>query len=77
MLQRYHAQRAQPRAFQVGDLVLRRVQTKKRKDKLNPSWERPLLVVEVLQPRAYWFQEISGATFPNVWNIEQLKKFYP
>jgi hypothetical protein len=34
------------------------------------------LVPEVLRPRAYRLQEIDSATFPNVWNIEQLRKFY-
>jgi hypothetical protein len=34
-------------------------------------------VAEVIQPRAYRLQEINGATFPNAWNTEQLRKFYP
>jgi hypothetical protein len=35
------------------------------------------LITEVLQPRVYQLQEINGMTIPNVWNIEQLRKFYP
>jgi hypothetical protein len=35
-LQWYHAHRVHPRAFQVGDLVLQRVQAKKCKHKLSP-----------------------------------------
>ena len=35
-LRRYHARRVHSRAFQVGDLVLRRVQTKQGKHKLSP-----------------------------------------
>jgi hypothetical protein len=35
-LQWYHARKVYPRAFQVGDLVLRRIQTKKGKHKLSP-----------------------------------------
>jgi hypothetical protein len=35
------------------------------------------LVSKVIQTRAYRPQKINGATFPNVWNIEQLRKFYP
>jgi hypothetical protein len=34
-------------------------------------------VVEVIHARAYRLQEINGATFPNAWNIEKLRKFYP
>jgi hypothetical protein len=34
-LRRYHARRVHPWAFKVGDLVLRRVQTKKAKHKMS------------------------------------------
>jgi hypothetical protein len=77
MLQRFHARKVDPWAFQVGNLVLWWVQTKKGKHKLSPPWKGPYLVVEVLQLGAHWLQEINGATFPNAWNIEQLRKLYP
>jgi hypothetical protein len=35
------------------------------------------LVAKEIHPGAYRLQEINGATFPNAWNIEQLRKFYP
>jgi hypothetical protein len=47
----YHARKVHPRAFQVGDLVLRRVQTKKCKHTLSPPWEGPYLVAKVIRPR--------------------------
>jgi hypothetical protein len=52
-LRQYHVCRVYPRAFQVGDLVLRQVQTKNGKHKLSPPWEGPYLVAEVLRPGAY------------------------
>jgi hypothetical protein len=51
------------------------VQTKKGKHKLSPPQEGPYLIAEVLRPVAYRLQEINGTTFPNAWNIEQLRKF--
>jgi hypothetical protein len=53
------------------------VQTKKGKHKLSLASSGPYLVAEVLQPGAYRLQEINGTMFPNAWNIEQLRKFYP
>jgi hypothetical protein len=50
---------------------------KKGKHNLTLPWEGPYLVVEVIRPGTYRLQEINGVTFPNAWNIEQLRKFYP
>jgi hypothetical protein len=77
MLWWYNVQRVHPWAFQVGDLVLRRVQMKKGKHKLTSPWEGSYLVVEVIWSKAYRLQEINNTIFPNVWNIEQRRKFYP
>ena len=38
----YHSRRVQDRAFNVGDLVLRLVQSNKIHHKLSPLWEGPL-----------------------------------
>jgi hypothetical protein len=35
------------------------------------------LITELLRLGAYRLQEINNAAFPNAWNIEQLRKFYP
>ena len=58
------------RAFNVGDLVLRLVQSNKDRHKLSPPWE-------VLRPGAYRLKTIDGEVFTNAWNIEQLRRFYP
>jgi hypothetical protein len=52
-LQRYHARIVHPRAFQVRDLVLRRIQAKKGKHKLSSPWEGPYLIAELLRPGVY------------------------
>ena len=65
------------RAFNVGDLVLRLVQSNKDRNKLSLLWEGPYIVAEVLRPGAYKLKTIDGEVFTNAWNIEQLHRFYP
>ena len=43
-LRRYHDRNVRKRAFQVGDLVLRRVQSNVGRHKLFPPWEGPFIV---------------------------------
>ena len=76
-LRRYHSQRVQDRAFNVGDLVLRIVQSNKDRHKLSPPWEGPYVIVEVLHPGAYKLKTIDDKVFTNAWNIDQLCYFYP
>jgi hypothetical protein len=47
-LRQYHGHRVCCWAFNVGDLVLRLVQSNKNHHKLSPPWERPYIVMEVL-----------------------------
>ncbi|CAN6216899.1 unnamed protein product [Urochloa humidicola] len=73
----YHGHRVKERAFNVGDLVLRLVQTKKGRHKLTPPWEGPYIVSQLLQPGSYKLQTPDSEEFSNAWNIEQLHCFYP
>ncbi|CAO2210782.1 unnamed protein product [Urochloa humidicola] len=76
-LRRYHSRRIQGRSFNVGDLVLRLVQTTNGRHKLSPPWEGPYVVSQVLRPGTYKLQTPDGEEFTNTWNIEQLRRFYP
>ena len=67
----------QGRSFNIGDLVLRLVQSNKDRHKLSPPWEGPYVVAEVLRPGTYKLKTINGEVFTNAWNIEQLRRFYP
>jgi hypothetical protein len=73
----YHQYRVSVRAFNIGDLVLRRVQSKKYRHKLSPPWEGPYIVTEVLRPGTYKLQTTDGQVLTNLCNIEQLRRFYP
>ena len=76
-LRQYHDRWVQDRAFNIGDLVLRLVQSNKDHHKLSPPWEGPYIIVEVLRPGTYKLKTINGKVFTNAWNIEQLHRFYP
>ena len=76
-LHRYHGRKVRGRAFSVGDLVPRRVQSSKDRHKLSPPWEGLFIVAEVLRPGTYKLQTAEGEIFTNAWNIEQLPRFYP
>jgi hypothetical protein len=52
-LRRYHDRNVRERSFNVGDLVLRRIQTTKGMHKLSAPWEGPFIVMEVVSPSTY------------------------
>ena len=58
------------RVFNVGDLVLRLIQSNKNRHKLSPPWEGPYVSMEVLRPGTYKLKTIDGEVFVNTWNIE-------
>ncbi|KAI3446714.1 hypothetical protein Pfo_003379 [Paulownia fortunei] len=64
------------RSFQVGDLVLRKAEVSRPIEKLDPKWEGPYKVVEIVNAAAYRLQRMDGRDVPRTWNIINLKKFY-
>jgi hypothetical protein len=73
----YHDRNVRERSFNMGDLVLRRIQTTKGMHKLSAPWEGPFIVTEVVSPSTYRLQWADGQGVPNVWNIEHLRRLYP
>ena len=59
-LRRYHSRGVRGQAFNVGDLVLRLVQSNKNSHKLSLPWEGPYVIVEVLRPGTYKLRTIDG-----------------
>ena len=47
-LHRYHGRWVRGQAFNIGDLVLRLVQSNKNRHKLSPPWEGPYVVEEMV-----------------------------
>jgi hypothetical protein len=76
-LRHYHDCNVRERSFNVGDLVLRRIQTTKGMHKLSAPWEGPFIVMEVVSTLTCHLKWADGQGVPNVWNIEHLRCFYP
>nr|CAE04960.2 OSJNBa0070D17.11 [Oryza sativa Japonica Group] len=76
-LRRYHQHHVRARSLCVGDLVLRRVQTRAGLSKLSPMWEGPYRVIGVPRPGSVRLAMGDGTELPNPWNIEHLRRFYP
>jgi hypothetical protein len=77
LLRCYHDCNVRERSFNVGDLVLRRIQSTKGMHKLSAPWEGPFIMMEIVSPSTYRLQWADGQGVPNVWNIEHLRRFYP
>ncbi len=75
-LRRYHNRNVRSRAFLVGDLVLRKIQTTRDRHKLSPLWEGPFVISEVTRPGSYRLKREDSTHIDNSWNIEHLRRFY-
>jgi hypothetical protein len=75
-LRRCHDRNVKETSFNVGDLVLRRIQKTDGMHKLSAPWEGPFIVTEVISPSTYRLQWGDGQGVPNPWNVEHLRRFY-
>jgi hypothetical protein len=73
----YHDRNVKETSFNIGDLVLRRIQKTDGMHKLSAPWEGPFIVTEVISPSTYRLQWGDGQGVPNPWNVEHLRRFYP
>ena len=64
-VRRYHDRNVQQRSFNVGDLVLRRIQDETGLHKLNSRWEGPFIVTKVTRPGSYRITNADGNEVPN------------
>ena len=73
---RYQSREVRAKTYNVGELVLRLAQ-KKKKDKLKPKWEGPFIIDEDLTRGAYRLRDASDNRLePNHWNEARLRRFY-
>jgi hypothetical protein len=75
-IRRYHDCNVKERSFNVGDLVLRRIQNTEGLHKLNSPWEGPFSVSKVTGPDSYRLQTLKGDDISNSWNVDRLCRFY-
>jgi hypothetical protein len=59
-IRRYHERNVKERSFNVGDLVLRRIQNTEGLHKLSSPWEGPFTVAKVTGPGSYRLQTLEG-----------------
>ena len=64
-LRMYHGHHVRGQAFNVGDLVLRLIQSNKDHHKLSPLWDGPYAIVEVLRPGTYKMQTADNEVLTN------------
>jgi hypothetical protein len=72
----YHDRSVKERSFNVGDLVLRRIQNTEGLHKLSSPWEGPFIVARVTGPGSYRLQTLESDDISNSWNVDQLCRFY-
>jgi hypothetical protein len=72
-LRRYHDRNVKETSFNIGDLVLRRIQKTDGMHKLSAPWEGPFIVTKVISPSTYRLQWGDGQGVPNPWNVENLR----
>jgi hypothetical protein len=52
-IRRYHNRNVREWSFNIGDLVLRRIQNESSLHKLNSRWEDPFVIKQVTRPGSY------------------------
>ena len=72
---RYQSREVRAKTYTVGELVLRLPD--KKKNKLEPKWEGPFIIDQVLTGGAYRLRDASTSRLePNPWNAAKLRRFY-
>ncbi|KAL0448043.1 UNVERIFIED_CONTAM: hypothetical protein Slati_1932200 [Sesamum latifolium] len=66
LMMRSYNRKIRPRCFQVGDLVLKKVEVSKHVEKLDPGWEGPFKVVKVRN------QELTNS---KIWRVKTCRDF--
>jgi hypothetical protein len=61
-IRRYHDHNVKERSFNVGDLVLRRIQNTEGLHKLSSPWEGPFTIAKVTGPGSYRLQTSKAKT---------------
>jgi hypothetical protein len=75
-IRRYHDRNIKERSFNIGDLVLHRIQNTEGLHKLSSPWEGPYSISKVTGPGSYRLQTLEGDDISNLWNVDQLCRFY-
>ena len=74
----YYNSGVKKRSFYVGDLVLRELATSipTKQGKLQPNWEGPYKIIEIIRPRTYKLEAMDGTPIKNTWHATRLWRFH-
>ncbi|XP_074378503.1 uncharacterized protein LOC141720048 [Apium graveolens] len=66
------------RSFRIEDLVLRELAASipAKQGKLQPNWEGPYKVIDIVYPGTYKLETLTGEAIKNTWYASCLRKFY-
>ncbi|XP_074574648.1 uncharacterized protein LOC141831119 [Curcuma longa] len=65
-----------PRAFQVGDIVWKKVKPVGDVGKLEPPWEGPYRVIKKTSFDAYYLVDLAGKDLVRPWNATHLRPYW-
>jgi hypothetical protein len=72
---RYQSREVRAKTYNVGELVL--CLPEKKKTQLEPKWEGPFIIDQVLTGGPYRLRDASNNRLePNRWNAAKLRRFY-
>lgn len=74
----YFEKKARVKEYVVGDMVLWDIEAfdPTNTGKLQPNWEGPYQIKEVLRPSTYKLSYMNDTEVPNTWHGIRLRKFY-
>jgi hypothetical protein len=75
-LKKYYNKSVVQRKLNIGDLVLNKDIHTWDKHKFLSAWEGTLIILDVAASGAYVLVKVDGAMLPNIWNVDQLHKYY-
>jgi hypothetical protein len=75
-LKKYYNKSMVQRELNIGDLVLKKDIRTRDKHKFSSPWKGPFIIVDVAASGDYVLAEVDGAMLSNIWNIDQLCKYY-
>jgi hypothetical protein len=75
-LKKYYNKSVVQRVLNIGDLVLKKDIQNLEKHKFSSPWECPLIILDVAALGSYVLAEVGGAMLLNIWNTDQLRKYY-
>ncbi|XP_020410598.1 uncharacterized protein LOC109946620 [Prunus persica] len=76
---KYYDSRVKPRAFKIGDWVMRKVSLATKnptEGTLGPTWEGPYEIIKIYRPGTYQLRDPRGKMLPHPWNADNLKYYY-